>query len=41
MDVELAGHVHKLDVKLQSLCGSGVFLFAVRMLANPYHLGVN
>ena len=22
IDVELAGHVHKLDVKLQSLCGS-------------------
>jgi len=30
---ELAGHAHKLDVKLQSLCGSGFSLFAVRMLA--------
>jgi len=26
IDVELAGHVHKLDVKLQSLCGSGFYL---------------
>jgi len=23
IDAELAGHVHKLHVKLQSLCGSG------------------
>jgi len=30
------GHVHKLDVKLQSLCESGFSLFAVRMLAKPY-----
>jgi len=41
IDAELAGHAHKLDVKLQSLCGSGFSLFAVRMLAKPYHLGVN
>ena len=41
IDVELAGHVHKLDVKLQSLCGSGFSLFAVRMLAKPYHFVVN
>jgi len=41
IDVDLAGHTHKLDVKLQSLHGSGFSLFAVRMLAKPYHLGVN
>ena len=41
IDAELAGHAHKLDVKLQSVCGSGFSLFAVRMLAKPYHLGVN
>jgi len=41
IDAELAGHVHKLDVKLQSLCGSGFSLFAVRMLAKPYHFGMN
>jgi len=41
IDVELAGHVHKLDVKLQSLCGSGFSLFAVRIFANSYHFGVN
>jgi len=29
IDVELAGHVYKSDVKLQSLCGSGFSLFAV------------
>jgi len=29
MDAELAWHVHKLDVKLQSLCGSG-FLCLLR-----------
>jgi len=41
VDVELAEHAHKLDVELQSLCGS-VFsactsssLFAVHMLAKP------
>jgi len=42
IDAELTGHVHKLDVKLQSLCGSGFSLFVVRMLAKPYyHFGVN
>jgi len=41
IDAEVAEHAHKLDVKLQSLCGSGFSLFAVRMLAKPYHLGVN
>jgi len=41
IDVELARHVHKLDVKLQNLCGSGFSLFAVRMLDKPYHFGVN
>jgi len=41
IDAELAGHVHKLDVKLQSLCGSGFSLFPVRVLAKPYHFGVN
>jgi len=35
IDAEVAGHVHKLDVKLQSLCGSGFSLFAVRILAKP------
>jgi len=40
-DAELAGHEHKLDVKLQSLCGSGFSLFAVRIPAKPHHLGVN
>jgi len=41
IDAELAGHVRKLDVKLQSLCGSGFSLFALRVLAEPYHFGVN
>ena len=41
IDAELAVQAHKLDVKLQSLCGSGFSLFAVRMLDKPYHLGVN
>jgi len=41
IDVELAGRVHKLDVKLQSLCGIVFSLFAVRMLAKPYHFVVN
>jgi len=40
-DAELAGHAHKLDVKLRSLCGGGFSLFAVRMLAKLYHLGLN
>jgi len=33
IDADLAGHVHKLDVKLQSLSGRGFSLFSVRMLA--------
>jgi len=41
VDAELARHAHKLDVKLQSLCGNGFSLFAVRMLAKPDRLGVN
>ena len=41
IDAELAAHVHKLDVKLQNLGGSGLSLFALRVLAKPYHLGVN
>jgi len=41
VDAELAGHARKLDVKLQSLCGSVFYLFAVRMLVKPYHFGVN
>jgi len=41
IDAELAGHAHKLDVKLQWLCGSGFSLSAVRILAKPYHFGVN
>jgi len=41
IDAELAGHVHKFDVKLQSLCGSGFSLFAVRILANLYYFEVN
>jgi len=40
-DAELAGHTHTLDVKLQSLSGSGFSLFAVHMLVKPYDLGVN
>ena len=41
VDAELAGHAQKLDVKLQSLYGNVFSLFSVRMLAKPYHLGVN
>jgi len=41
IDAELAGHVHKLDVKLQLLYGSSFSLFAVRILAKPYNFGVN
>jgi len=41
IDAEVAGHVHKFDVKLQSLCGSGISLFTVRVPAKPYHCGVN
>jgi len=38
IDAELAGHVHKLDVKLHRLYGSGFSLFALSVLAKPYHL---
>jgi len=38
VDAELAGHADKLDMKLQSLCDNGN---AVRILAKPYHFGVN
>ena len=41
LDVELAGHVHKLDVKLQNVCGCSFSLLAVRFLAKPYHFGAN
>jgi len=41
IDAEPAGHVHKLDVKLQRLYGSGFSLFAVRVVTKPYHFGVN
>jgi len=41
IDVELACRLHKLDVKRQNLCGSCFFLFAVCILAKPYHFGVN
>jgi len=41
IDAELAGHVHKLDVKLQSMCGSGFSLFPVHILARLRHFGVN
>jgi len=37
IDANLARYVHKLDVKLQSLCGSGFSLFAVRVHVKPYH----
>jgi len=30
-----------VKLQLQSLCGSGFSVFAVHMLAKPYHLGVN
>jgi len=35
IDAELAGHVHKLDLKLQRLCGSGFSLFHVHVRAKP------
>jgi len=41
VDAELAGHVHKIEVKLQSFCLSGFSLFPVRILSKPYHFGVN
>jgi len=40
IDAELAGHDMNWH-ELQNLCGSGFSLFAVHMLAKPYHLGVN
>jgi len=36
IDAEPAGHVHELDVKLLSLCGSGFSLFAVHVVAKPH-----
>ena len=41
IDAELAGHAHKLDMKLQKLCGSGFSLFAVRMLAKLHFDGMS
>ena len=41
IDAELAGHVHKLDVKRHSLCGGGFSLFAVRIVAKLCHFRVN
>ena len=41
IDAELAGHADKLDMKLLSLCENVFSLFAVRILAKPYHFGVN
>jgi len=41
VDAELARHADKLDMKLQSLCGNGFSLFAVLILAKPYHFGMN
>ena len=41
IDAELAWPVHKLHVKLQSLCGSGFSLFSACIHAKLYHFGVN
>jgi len=41
IDAELAGHVHKLHLKVPSSCASGFSLFAARMLAKPCHFEVN
>jgi len=42
VNVELAGHAHKLDMKLQKLCGSGFSPFAVHMRTKHHHFdGVN
>jgi len=38
IDAELAEYVHKLDVKLQNLCGSSFSLFVVRILAKALSL---
>jgi len=36
IDAELAGMYINFDVKLQSFCGSGFSLFALRILAKPF-----
>jgi len=41
LNAELAGHAYKIDVDLQKLSGSGFSLFTGRMLAKPYHFGLN
>jgi len=41
IDAELAGHVHNLDVKLQSVFKSDFSRFVVCMLGIPYRFGVN
>jgi len=41
IDAEPAGHVHKLDGKLQILCAKGFSLFAVRMLVKPQNFGLD
>ena len=41
VDAELTGHADIHDMILQSLCGNVFSLFAVRILAKPYHFGVN
>jgi len=41
IDAELAGHVHKLDVKLQIMCGSNFSMFAVRILAKLWSILTN
>jgi len=38
IDAEQAGHVHKLDVKLQNLCESSLSLFTERILAKALSL---
>jgi len=38
---ELAGYAHKLDMKPQRLFESDFCLCGVRVLAKPYHFGVN
>ena len=39
IDAEQAGNVHKLDLKLRSLCVSGFSLFAAPMFTKPCHFG--
>jgi len=41
IDAEPVGHADELAMKLQSLCGNGFTLFAMRILAKPYHFGMN